>query len=115
MFFAIYFNKCSTSPLAHYPPATVENLLGHRGSRPRNSPILIVRISAVRSSSKHQILMSSGSPIPSADTTQEPAVAVQSTWHSLHTNQPGQLNPEETVRFAKQPEATELEPHKLFG
>lgn len=80
------FNKHPTSPLAHDPPEVVEKK-GYQdmgeidmfiNSSLGASPIFVVRISSVQSSSKHQIRISSCSPVLLADTTHEPARVLQS-------------------------------------
>jgi hypothetical protein len=89
------FNKGSTSPLAHHPPAVVEKKHTRgkvdlfRNISLRVSPIFIVRILAVQSSWL-------------ADTTHEPAAAVQS-WRNCMAYQLSQ-------GCGKKPQ----EPHKKF-
>lgn len=92
IFFTAYFNKGSTSPLAHHLPSDSgkERLSGYGGSGP------VLEIALWGNFNLH---CSQSSPL--SNTKHESAAADQSTQQAPHTNQQGQFNlKENNMRLA---------------
>jgi hypothetical protein len=98
IFFTAYFNKGSTSPLAHNPPEVVERKVTK--IREKCTCLEIVLQEAY-----YSLCCSQSSPL--AKTEHESATAVQYTQQTPQINQQ-EFNPEDTVRITNQLKSTQM-------